>query len=175
MQSQIKQLADTVNNHQNVLELKERANRANNIVITGLQEAQPNEDTSTIVSEFLNSKMGISTVKISHARRLGRRQQPSHRSRPILASFHSYSDNSQVLSKRATLTGSKIFINHDLTKEQMEEEKRLRETKKNPQFQGKKISIYRSKLWADRSQFRTKHFVLLAAPNRSQARGHPAI
>ena len=79
MQSQIKQLTDTVNNHQRVLEFKERANRANNIVITGIQEAQPNEDTSTIVSEFLNSRMDITSIKISQARRLGRSQLPTHK------------------------------------------------------------------------------------------------
>ena len=155
MQSQIKKLTDTVNNYQRVLELKERANRANNIVITGIQEALPNEDTPTIVSEFLNSRMGITSIKISQARRLGRSQLSTHKPRPILATFHSHSDKSQVLSKRASLAGSKIFINHDLTKEQMEEEKKLREAKKklalNPQFQGKKTSIYRNKLWVDRS------------------------
>ena len=130
MQSQIKQLADSVNNHQKVLELKERANRANNLVFIGIQEAQLNEDTSTIVKEFLEFRMGITSVKIAQACRLGRRQPSTQKSRPILATFHSQSNKSQVLSKRASLAGIKVFINNDLTKEQMQEEKRLRETKK---------------------------------------------
>ena len=109
MQSQIKELSDTVNNHQRMLELKERTKRTNNIVITGIQEAQPNEDTSSIVNDLLSTKMSITSIKISQARRLGRSQLPSHKPRPILATFHSLSDKSQVLSKRASLAGSKIF------------------------------------------------------------------
>ena len=60
--------------------------------------------------------------------------------------------SSQVLAKRSLLAGSIVFINNDLTKEQMQAEKQLREIKKKLlQLQGKKGSIYRDKIWVNRS------------------------
>ena len=51
MQSQIKLLTKLVNNYQKVLELKKRANRANNLVFIGILEVQQKEDTPALVNE----------------------------------------------------------------------------------------------------------------------------
>ena len=40
IQSQIGQLADLVNNQQRLLEQKERENRANNMVVLGIEESK---------------------------------------------------------------------------------------------------------------------------------------
>ena len=48
-----------------------------------------------------------------------------------------------------------MFINNDLTREQMQAEKQLRETKKkilqHPDYKGKKITIYRNRICVDHS------------------------
>lgn len=45
MQSQIKQLTESMNNHQKLLELKERVSRANNLVMVELEESEEHENT----------------------------------------------------------------------------------------------------------------------------------
>ena len=45
-----------MNAQQQILELKEREKRANNLVIVGLEEKEGKEDTSSLVGEFLAQK-----------------------------------------------------------------------------------------------------------------------
>lgn len=123
--------------------------------MVGLEESEEHEYTQDVVHKFLEAKMGLNSVTVGQARRLGRKHIPMSKSRPILVTFQSQTDRSLVLSKRSVLAGSKVFINNDLTKEQMLAEKQLREVKKkllqHPEYQGKKISVYRNKVWVDRS------------------------
>ena len=112
----------------------------------GIQEVRPNEDTPTIVNEFLESRLDITSIKIAHASRLGRRLLSTRKLRPILVTFHSKRDKNQVILKHATLAGSKVFmiINNDLTKEQMQDIERNKEklvfNSKGRRFQSTEIS-----------------------------------
>ena len=49
----------------------------------------------------------------------------NNKHRPILVTFANPAERKQVLSNRSKLAGTKIYINFDLTKEQMNEEKDL--------------------------------------------------
>ena len=69
LHSQIKQLTDSMNNHQ---KLEERANSANNLVMVGVEEDEEMENTPVFVIEGFGSKMGLNSVNIVQARRLGR-------------------------------------------------------------------------------------------------------
>ncbi len=62
LNTQIKQLTDTVSNQQKLLELKERDNRVNNLVIVGLEETLnlELEDTPDASSESLESTSFLS-------------------------------------------------------------------------------------------------------------------
>ena len=155
MQSQINQITEVMNTQQRVLELKEREKRANNLVVVGLDEDEENEDTPTLLSEFLCTKMELTSVNITQARRLGKKARENNKPRPILMTLGSHLDKTTVTANRAKLSGTRVYINNDLTKEQRQTERKLRETKKkltqHPDFRGKKVSIFRNKLWVDRS------------------------
>ena len=73
MQSQINQITEVMNTQRRVLELKERENRANNLVVVGLDKEEENEDTPILLSEFLCTKMELTSVNITQARRLGKK------------------------------------------------------------------------------------------------------
>ena len=155
VQTQLKQLTDTIDSQQKILELKERERRANNLVLVGLDEKEGNEDTLTLVGEFLSTKMELTSVNITQARRLGRIARGANKPRPILMTLGSQMDKATVTANRAKLSGTRVYINNDLTKEQRLAERKLRETKRklsqHPDFKEKKVTIFRNKVCVDRS------------------------
>ena len=171
IKSQITELTTSVQNHQKLLEIKERADRASNLVIVGLKESSTEENSSTAVKDLLREKLDIASVSIIQARRLGKIQQTSNNNkhRPILVTFANPAERKQVLSNRSKLAGTKIYINFDLTKEQMNEEKRLREIRRKlkqlDEFKNKQITIFRNQLYVNRS---------LITPDQLQAAGTEA-
>ena len=168
IKSQITELTTSVQNHQKLLEIKEHVDRASNLVIVGLKESSTEEDSSTAVKDLLREKLDIANVSIIQARRLGKIQQTSNNNkhRPILVTFANPAERKQVLSNRSKLAGTKIYINFDLTKEQMNEEKRLREMRRKlkqlDEFKNKRIIIFRNQLYVNRS---------LITPDQLQAAG----
>ena len=124
------------------------------MVFVSLDESD-NEETPTVVNNFLETKIELSSINIVKARRLGKRQAAPSKPRPILVTFHLHKEKGSVLAKKSSLAGTKVFINNDLTREQMQAEKQLRETKKkilqHPDYKGKKITIYRNRICVDHS------------------------
>ena len=158
IQSQIRKLAVSVNNQQRLLEQKERDSRANNMVVFGLEESSDigqYEDTLAVINNFLENKLEITSIKAVKARRLGRRSTSTARVRPILTTFQSTYEKAAVFAKRSRLSGTKIYIKNDLTKEQVQMEKRLynirKELLQHPDFKEKRVSVYRNKIWVDSS------------------------
>jgi len=91
------------------------------------------------ILDLLSSKLGLSNISISQARRLGKRKEAQNKprpilitlpkshdrsSRPILITLPKSHDRSSVVSNCSKLAGYNIYISFDLTKE---EEKRLRD------------------------------------------------
>ena len=146
MQSQINQITEVMNTQQWILELKEREKRANNLVVVGLNEDEENEDIPTLLSEFLCTKMKLTSVNITQARRLGKKARENNKPRPILMTLGSHLDKTTVTANRSKLSGTRVYINNDLTKEQRQTERKLRETKKkltqHPDFRGKKFPYF---------------------------------
>jgi len=57
LKSQLQQVTLSLQNQQKLLEMKERENRANNLVITGIQESSSEaEDTIDVVTTYLSNK-----------------------------------------------------------------------------------------------------------------------
>ena len=149
--TQLSQLTSSVNNHQKFLENKEKADRMNNLIIVGLEETGESEDAVSVSNNFFSEKLDLTDIRIEKARRLGKSQS---KTRPILVAFNSQLDRKKVLSNRSKLAGSNIYINFDLTRDQLKEQQKLREIRKQliklPEFKNKKITIYQNKLHVDR-------------------------
>lgn len=94
---------------------QEDYNRRNNLRITGIRE-QPGgetwEETAKIVSELLEEKMQLPSMKIERAHRTG----PIAASRPrtVVARFERFGDREAVIRNARKLKGSGIYINEDL-------------------------------------------------------------
>ena len=63
-------------------------------------------------------------------RRLGTPNKSSSKPRPVLVVFETVEKKQIAMKNRAALAGTEIFLNNDLTKEQMLKEKQLRDIKK---------------------------------------------
>ena len=83
--------------------------------------------------------------------------------------FESLEKKKEITTKRRLLAGTSIFINNDLTREQMAREKELREKRrkllKQPEFKDKKIRIYNGKLLCTKQTY--KHVRLARAMHRT--------
>ena len=150
--NQVAQLTDTVCAQQKLIESNERERKERNIIVWGISECS--SDPSTLIKDLCKSKLGISDDGICTCKRLGKQKSGSSHPRPILVAFDSVERKQIVMRNRTKLAGTNIFLNYDLTKEQMQKEKELRAIKrmmmKDENFKQKKITIFRGKLWANK-------------------------
>lgn len=122
-----------------------------NLIIVGLEENGESEYTASVINNFLTDNLHHTDIKIYKARWLEKFQKKTG---PILVAFNSQSDRKAVLTHRTQLAGSNIYIiyNFDLTREQLKEQPKLKETRKQliklPDFI--KVTIYQNKLHIDR-------------------------
>lgn len=155
LRTKVETITATLSNQQKLLELTERANRAKNIVIVGLDEPDGEENVNERIASLFAEKLELSNISITSSKRLGKKVAPrGSRPRPILVALDSISAKKQVMLNRSKLAGTKIYLNNDLTKTQQEEEQKLRAMRKQlmelPDFRGKRITISNGKLFADR-------------------------
>ena len=121
------------------------------MIIVGPNESEMN--TETTLMSFFEDKLNISPPPITYTKRLGRKNEESVYSRPLLVAFKTLEDKKLVMKRKKILAGTRIYINNDLTKEQMAQERKLREKrrqlKSHPSFKEKNIQIYKGELWVD--------------------------
>ena len=108
--TQIKEITSSLSNHQKIIEQKDRIDRANNLIVSGISENSEQEETPLIISDLLSSKLGLSNISISQARRLGKHKEAQNKPRPILITLPKSHDRSSVISNRSKLAGSDIYV-----------------------------------------------------------------
>ena len=148
---QFENISRTLSNQQRIIEANEKVRREKNVIIMGVKESDV--DTEVLVKDLITTKLNLSDVEITNARRLGKQNKNP---RPVLVVFDSVESKRKVMRNRTKLLGSKIYINNDLTLDQRKKEKELRKKKqfliKHELYRNKNITIYKGKLWADRVQ-----------------------
>ncbi len=72
LHSKVEAMATTMTNQQKVLEINERANRAKNIVIVGVQEVQEEQEVGNTVQHLFKDRLDLHNIAIASARRLGK-------------------------------------------------------------------------------------------------------
>ena len=82
----------------------------------GLEENGESKDTVSVINNFITDKLHLTDIRIDKARQLWKFQK---KTRPILVAFNSQSDRKAVLIHYTKLAGSNIYINFDLTREQL--------------------------------------------------------
>ena len=176
MQTQVAEISVAVTNQQKFIERNDRERRDKNVVIIGLTE-EDSERTETLVSDLFENRLSLSNVSVHKVTRLGKKNGEIKSSRPVLVTFESIEDKRKVLSAKSKLSGSKVFINNDMTKDQQNIERELRKKKefliKHPQYKTKRVTIYKGKLWADRimvtdEDIHSAGYLLASATNSQQ-------
>lgn len=155
LRTRVDRVCKAIEEQQRAIEERERYERSKNVIIRGLSECS--EVTSEKVEEvqqLFMAKMGLTDVNIVDVRRLGRYQVGRRKPRPVLVCLASRADKIAVMQSKNKLAGTEIFINNDLTKQQVERERELRNIRRHmsttPAFQNKKISIYKGHIYVDR-------------------------
>lgn len=118
-----------------VLELKERKERRNNIIIKGLQTE--GGQMSKKIEEFLSEKLRIqekieSSTKID----MGRNNNEG-----VLVRLSDHKKKGAIMEKNKMLRGTQIFIDDDLTKEERKIQMRLKEKMKEERNKGNRVRI----------------------------------
>ena len=108
------------------MEIHEREKRECNIIVVGLEENS--ESCEKIVKRFIEEKLelNLEEAQMTQAKRIGRKIAQSTHPRPVLVTFSSIESKHLVMKNRRKLKGSSIY---DLTREQRNLERKLREKK----------------------------------------------
>lgn len=132
-----------------ILDLEERANyqddhnRRMNLQFVGVEE-QPGgeswEQTATLVTNLIETKLQLPKMDIERAYRVGRREED--RGRPIVARFSRFADRDLIMRNVARLRGTQIFINEDLCPASQNVRKALLPQLKKARSEGK-IAYFR--------------------------------
>lgn len=114
-QVEIVVLKSAVSELQQRINYQEDYSRRKNLRITGIQERQGGEtweQTTETVSNLLDEKLQLPTMKLERAHRVG----PFNSSRPrtIVARFENFGDREAVVRNAKKLKGTNIYISDDL-------------------------------------------------------------
>lgn len=126
-----------------------RDERRKNIVIEGLETKEWNHATD--VQKFLKEKMEVDAV-VTDAFPL---RTKNAKKKLILAKMLREEDKRKIMQvKKDKLTGTGIFINDDLSKEERETQKKLREKAKIERAAGRNVRIGHGKIFIDGNWFK---------------------
>lgn len=134
-------------------EFENRLQRLHNVVLIGLPEKESGTRDDRIeydesrVNEVLK-EIGIRDVRVSECRRIGKKRENG--SRLLKIKINDINKKKEILSKSKTLKTSqcfkKVFIHHDLTPMQQEEQRKLREELAKRRGDGEDVVIFRGKV-----------------------------
>lgn len=128
-----------------ITERKEREDRKKNIVIKGVswKRDRVEEEVSKVIKENLNVE-----VEVRKAYRIRIKEKDI-----VIASLDSWVQKREIMSKKRDLKQG-IWIEDDLTKEEREVQRRLRERAREEREKGKKVKVGYMKLYIEDRIFR---------------------
>lgn len=147
LEEELVSLRATVSNHQHLLELHQRDERKNNLVVVGLDQMNDDENPLEVVTDLFTTKLDLSNLHPVRARRLGRKQDS--KKRLMLITMASFMDKLAVLKARTRLKGTRIYVNEDLTPSQRQHHIKLLKMCRMAKSDGKHAYIRGAKLLVD--------------------------
>ena len=134
-----------------VYEVKERESKANNLVITNLEETQGDEeeDTAQVLSKFLDEALDIKDAEIKEARRIPNPPDKEDQPRLIVTTLANKDMKHTILKKARDLKDkdneqlNNIYISPDLTRKQRQEGYALRQELRERRAKGETDLVIR--------------------------------
>lgn len=124
------------------LEENERRERKNNIVITGLEEVGASVEKE--VEEWMKKELRVE-IKVKKAYKI-------NKGRMIVATLENWEQKRNLMENKKKLkerSGEKIYIDDDLTKNEREIQRQLREMAKEERKRGKRANVGYKKIWIE--------------------------
>lgn len=115
-----------------IIEDKEKKERKNNIVIRGLRKGK--EDVKEVGTEFLE-EFGAGS-KIKYIKMEGKEGKEV-----AIVGTEDWQAKEKIMKEKSKLRGRNIFIDHDMTKEEREVQRKMRERARRKREEGKKVKI----------------------------------
>lgn len=130
------QLLSRLKRLEDAAERKDRQERKNNFVISGLKS--DGDYTQTVVN-FMREKLNLVLSPVSVTPLVKKNEDQSTM---LLVKLQSYEEKSGVMNKRNVLKGSKVYLNNDMTVLERQKQKKIREMARlERQTSGKKIFV----------------------------------
>lgn len=133
-----KALKENVQKLEERLEIIERREKKHNIVIKGINAQEMKGKDK--VEEFLNRKIEVN-VKITNVQTINAKM--------IVAKIETWKDKMDLMKNKNKLKGTKIFIDNDLTKEELKVQAKLREIAYEENQKGRKTAVKYGKIFID--------------------------
>lgn len=100
---------------------------------------ESSEESEGYVRKICESKLGMQSISIQRAHRLGKFQ--SGKSRPLIANFTLCKENKQILHRAKKLKGSDVSISENFSKTVRTKRKFLRQYAQSRKVEGDKMSL----------------------------------
>lgn len=146
-EEKIKQMEKRIEEQENRIQQQEKERRSRNVIIHGIEEKEANvkELEQNIIQMLHNTlKLEILLMEIDVIYRLGPKNP--QKTRPIMVKFLTQRRAQEVLKNRRYLKNTKIYVNEDITKEEVEKRRKLVDSMKRFREQGKHAIIKNQKL-----------------------------
>lgn len=134
------------------IEKMEKREKRNNMVIIGLDTKKEARVQET-VEGFFNSSFGVNPG-FNSAYTIGKTKKGET---ITLVKFNNGEEKDNIMRRRSTLNGSRIFVNNDLTEREREIQFRIRNLANEYRREGKDCKIYHQKLKVDGQMFEWNH------------------
>ena len=147
MSNENKELREKIRN------LEDRSRR-DNLRFSGIEEYQQEtwDDTEQVLKDFLDEHLGLRSIGIERAHRVGPKVDNSETPRTIIVKFSSFKAKELILKKANQLKGTGYYINEDFSKETLEIRKENWKKVKQLRGNGKyAVLVYDKVVWRERN------------------------
>jgi ribA/ribD-fused uncharacterized protein len=122
----------------------EAQSRRDNLLFDGIEECDPNEDSTSTLRNILKQKLNITNafeIPIVRCHRLGPKREETTRPRTIIVKFQWYADRMAIWNQRRLLKSTKIYMDEDFPQEIQERRRILTPVMKKARDMGKKAFL----------------------------------
>ena len=166
VETEVKDITDnfTTKVKESIHELKQRDDKAKNIVVSNMPErpsssdtedeeegdTDPGEDTKKLVNELIKEGMGLKDVKVIKAKRIPEKRTEGGKPRIIVAELREKEQKFTVLKSSKKLRDTQnpmwknVYVNPDMTKQQRHKDFQLRQELKRRREEGENDLIIRN-------------------------------
>lgn len=124
-----------------LIEKQERRDRKNNVVVRGLRVNK--EGTKEQIERFFREEMDAKS-EVVWAKEVG-----SQGKEVIIAGLRNWEEKQEVMRNKYKLRGSKVFVNHDLTRAEREIQSRILEAAREERRKGREVKVGYQKIRVD--------------------------